>query len=45
MFCYMVKKEFKKFTQKDFIGPSSYTPQIKNVVENYENMNLPNIGA
>ena len=37
------EKEFKKIHPKDFIGPSSYTLQIKNVVENYENMNLPNI--
>ena len=36
-------KEFKKIHPKDFIGPSSYTLQVKNVVEDYENMNLPNI--
>tara|TARA_B110000483_G_scaffold77988_1_gene97205 strand:- start:3138 stop:6500 length:3363 start_codon:yes stop_codon:yes gene_type:complete len=36
-------KEYKRIHSKDFIGPSSYTLQLKHIVEDYENMNLPNI--
>lgn len=36
-------KEYKRIHSKDFIGPSSYTLQMKHIVEDYENMNLPNI--
>lgn len=36
-------KELRRIHPKDFIGPSSYTLQMKNMVENSENMNSPNI--
>lgn len=36
-------KEYKRIHSKDFIGPSSYTLQLKHIVEDYENMNIPNI--
>lgn len=33
----------RKIYPKDFIGPSSYTLQIENIVKNNENTNIPNI--
>ncbi len=33
----------RRIYPKDFIGPSSYTLQIENIVKNNENTNIPNI--
>ena len=37
------EKEYRRIYPKDFIGPSSYTLQMKNMVADYENMSVPNI--
>lgn len=37
------EKEYKRIFPSDFLGPSSYTLQIKNIVEDNENINEPNI--